>query len=185
MASRDYLIPPAGLRRRYTPPDVPPPESLPLKPRVTALLLAVPLTLIASALPDDFVRLSPEALHWVAIPQARGAQMAVLVGDPDKPGPYVMRVRFPPHVMDRPHFHPKDRYVTVLQGTWYAGTGPKFDVRQAVPLPPGSFMLHPAGAAHWDGSAGAEPVIVQISGEGPGSTTLVDPSQPMWLEASR
>lgn len=153
--------------------------------RAKAFLPAVPPTLAAGTLSDGFVRLSPEALHWVEIPQAQGVQMAVLVGDPDQPSPYVIRVRFPPHVMDRPHFHPKDRYVTVLQGTWYAGTGPKFDVGEAVPLPAGSFMLHPAGAAHWDGSAGAEPVIVQISGEGPGSSTPVDPSQPMWLKASR
>ena len=87
--------------------------------------------------------------------------------------------------MDRPHWHPKNRYVTVLQGTWYAGTGSTFDVATATPLPAGSFMLHPARAAHWDGSATSEPVIVQITGEGPVSTTLVDPTKPMWLEASR
>ena len=133
----------------------------------------------------EFVRITPDAVHWVDIPDAHGAKMAVLVGDPDKPGPYVIRVRFPPHVMDRPHWHPKDRYVTVLQGTWYAGTGNTFDVAQATPMPAGSFMMHPAHASHWDGSATSEPVIVQISGEGPGTTTLVDPKQPMWLEASR
>src|SRR5262249_6858102 len=125
----------------------------------------------------DFVRIQPEALHWVDIPDAHGAQIATLVGNPDKPGPYVIRVRFPPHVMDRPHRHPKDRYVTVLSGTWYAGTGDTFDVARATPMRPGSFMLHPANASHWDGSATEEPVIVQITGEGPGTTTLVDPSK--------
>ena len=132
-----------------------------------------------------FLRVTPQEVHWVQIPQAHGAQMAVLFGDPDKPGPYVIRVRFPPHVMDRPHRHPHARYVTVLQGTWYAGTGETFDVRAAVPMPAGSFMVHPAQAAHWDGSATDEAVIVQISGDGPGDTSLVDPTQPMWLEARR
>ncbi|MBV9911744.1 MAG: cupin domain-containing protein [Sinobacteraceae bacterium] len=154
--------------------------------RPAALLLALPLMLAARALaPEDFVRITPAAVRWVSIPGSEGAQMAVLFGDPDKTGPYVIRVRFPPHVMDRPHFHPRARYVTVLQGTWYAGTGNTFDLSHAMPLPAGSFMVHPAGAAHWDGSASDEPVIVQIVGEGPGTTTLVDASQPMWLKATR
>jgi quercetin dioxygenase-like cupin family protein len=108
--------------------------------------------------------------------------MATLLGDPDKPGLYVVRAKFPPHVMDRPHWHPNARYVTVLQGTWYTGTGDRFDLARAVPLKAGSVMMHPAKAAHWDGSAGNETVIVQIMGEGPATTTPVDPTQPFWIE---
>lgn len=40
----------------------------------------------------------------------------------------------------------------------------------------------PAKATHWDGSGSAEAVIVQIIGEGPGTTTPVDPSKPFWME---
>jgi quercetin dioxygenase-like cupin family protein len=149
---------------------------------VTALALGLGA---GSAATPDFVRITPEALHWVDIPNGHGAQMAILFGNPDKPGLYVIRVRFPPHVMDRPHTHPKDRYVTVLEGTWYAGTGNTFDIAHAVAMPAGSAMLHPANAPHWDGSATSTPVIVQITGEGPATTTLVDPGQPMWLEVSR
>jgi quercetin dioxygenase-like cupin family protein len=108
----------------------------------------------------------------------------VLLGDPEKPGVYVVRVKFPPHVMDAPHWHPNARYVTVLEGTWYAGTGNTFDVAKAVPLKAGSFMLHPAKAVHWDGSAGNEPVIVQIIGEGPAQTIQIDAKQPMWRMVS-
>jgi len=111
--------------------------------------------------------------------------MATLLGDPNKPGLYVIRAKFPPHVMDRPHWHPNARYVTVLKGIWQAGTGTVFDVKQAVPMPPGGFMVHPARAPHWDGSATDETVIVQITGYGPGTTTPVDPRQPLWLEVSR
>jgi Cupin len=95
---------------------------------------------------------------------------------------YVIRAKFPPHVMDVPHWHPNARYVTVLEGTWYAGTGDTFDLARAVPLPPGSVMVHPAKAAHWDGSGGAENVVVQIIGDGPGTTTQVDPGKPFWIE---
>ena len=129
-----------------------------------------------------FIRLSGADVHWHDIPDGHGAQEAVLFGDPDKPSMYVIRVKFPPHVMDLPHWHPNDRFVTVLEGTWYAGTGDKFDPARAVPLKPGSFMMHPAKAVHWDGSGGDEPAVVQIIGYGPGTSTPVDPSKPFWVE---
>jgi hypothetical protein len=152
------------------------------------LTSACGLLIAGAAVPLDdagFVRITPDHVRWVEVPGGHGAQMATLLGDPGKPGPYVIRAKFPPHVMDRPHWHPNARYVTVLAGTWYAGTGSVFDVKQAVPMPPGSFMLHPARAPHWDGSASDETVIVQITGEGPGTTTPVDPGQPLWLEVPR
>ena len=69
----------------------------------------------------------------------------------------------------------------MLQGIWYSGTGDVFDLKSAVALPPGSFMVHPVGAAHLDGSAGDEPVIVQIVGEGPGTTLMINPTQAISL----
>jgi hypothetical protein len=44
-------------------------------------------------------------------------------------------------------------------------------------------MLHPAKAAHWDGSGGDETVIVQVIGEGPATATPVDSARPFWIEA--
>jgi quercetin dioxygenase-like cupin family protein len=130
-----------------------------------------------------FIRVTPSQVNWQAMPSGHGVQQAVLVGDPSKPGMYVIRVKFPPYTVDSPHWHPNARYVTVLEGTWYTGTGDKFDLSKAVALKPGSFMLHPAKAAHWDGAGGPETVVVQIIGEGPAETTRVDPSQPFWIEA--
>jgi quercetin dioxygenase-like cupin family protein len=128
-----------------------------------------------------FVRLTPEAVRWQNVPDGHGAQIATIAGDPAQPGLYVQRVRFPPHVMDRPHWHPNDRYVTVLKGTWYTGTGGTFDPAHAVPLKPGSYMFHPAKALHWDGSNSDEEVIVQVFGMGPVETTPADPRQPFWV----
>lgn len=129
----------------------------------------------------DFVRLTPEQIRWHEVPGAFGAQVATIAGDPDGHGVYVQRVRFPPHVMDRPHWHPNDRHVTVIQGTWFAGTGAIFDPARAVPLKPGSYMLHPAKALHWDGSNSDEEVIVQIFGIGPADTVPADPAKPLWV----
>jgi len=129
-----------------------------------------------------FVRLTPDQIRWQDVPGGHGAQIATIAGDPSRPGPYLQRVRFPPHVMDRPHWHPGDRHVTVIKGTWYTGTGGTFDPAQAVPMTPGSYMFHPAKALHWDGSNSDEEVIVQVFGEGPVDTVAADPSQPFWVQ---
>jgi hypothetical protein len=50
--------------------------------------------------------------------------------------------------MELPHSHTADRHVTLLEGVWYAGTGPDFDPASAVPLVTGSYMFHPAGGIH-------------------------------------
>ena len=129
-----------------------------------------------------FVTISPAAIVWKDIPNGHGAQTAVLVGNPSKPGVYVARTRFPPHVMDTPQSHSGERYVTVLEGTWTAGTGPKFDPATARLLQPGSVMVHPAGGVHWDGSSNDAPVVVQIVGIGPVTTTTLDPNGPDWVD---
>ena len=134
---------------------------------------------------QDFVRTRPEQVRWTLEPGSPGVEQAVLAGDPKGPGLYVIRVKFPPHVMDRPHWHPNDRYVTVLKGTWWTGTGDHFDPEHAVPLGPGGWMVHPARAVHWDGSRGDEEVIVQITGMGPAGSTPVDPKQPFWVKLGR
>jgi quercetin dioxygenase-like cupin family protein len=156
-----------------------------------ALALAASLTcaVVAGGAPSqmaaggaDFVRLTPDQVHWQDLPDGHGAQLATIAGDPSGNGLYVQRVRFPPHVMDRPHWHPHDRHVTVIKGTWFTGTGGIFDPKQAVPLRAGSYMLHPAGALHWDGSNSNEEVIVQVVGIGPADTVQADPSQPFWVQ---
>ncbi len=121
----------------------------------------------------EFVTITPDQLEWQDVPDHEGLKVAFLVGRPDQPGLYAMRVRFSEGVMSRPHSHDRDRQVTVIEGTWYAGTQRSFDPEATVALPAGSFMLHPAGAVHYDG-AKDEPVIVEIRGMGPVSTDYID-----------
>jgi hypothetical protein len=92
------------------------------------------LSVLAAIDDKGFVRIAPDEVQWKDFPNGHGAQIATLQGDPTKSGIYVQRVKFPPHVMDQPHWHPEERHITVLKGTWYAGTGDKFDPEQAVPL---------------------------------------------------
>jgi hypothetical protein len=153
-----------------------------LLPTLFLCLIGAALTGSAASQSDGFVRLTPQQVQWRELPGSFGVRVATIAGDPARPGLYVQRVRFPPHVMDRPHWHPNDRYVTVLKGTWATGTGPSFDPRHAVPLPAGSFMLHPGKGLHWDGSANDEEVIVQVFGMGPADTVSADPQQPLWVQ---
>ena len=93
-----------------------------------------------------------------------------VAGDPEKPGIYVIRRRFKPGEMSRPHAHNQDRFVTVIKGTWWTGEGDVFDPNKTVAVKTGGFMLHPTGLHHYDGAKNEE-VIVQIIGMGPVTTT--------------
>lgn len=146
---------------------------------VAALAAAAALLTVNARADKDkagFVRVTPDEVKWMDQPGYDGVKFAVIQGDPSKPGVYVVRARFSPGAMTRPHWHPEERFVTVLQGTWYAGEGDTFEPDKTVPLKAGSFMLHPAKAHHYDGAKDEE-VIVQIIGIGPSSTNLVDPKQ--------
>ena len=112
---------------------------------------------------------TPADIKWVR--NAAGTnESAVLFGDPAKPGPYVVRVKWLPGNMSRPHFHPNDRFFVVLSGTWWVGTGEKFDPDNTVPVPAGSYVVHYGGKVHFDGAKDEEAVI-QVWGMGPASST--------------
>jgi quercetin dioxygenase-like cupin family protein len=148
-------------------------------PPLLACVITAVLCLGSQALGETdlsgFVRVTPEEIDWKS-PFGVGAATSVLAGDPAKEGVYVVRVKFPPHTFSRPHYHPDDRYVVVLKGTWYTGTSATFDPGTAVPLTPGSFMIHPAKAVHWDGAKDEE-VILQIVGYGPSGTVPLKPAE--------
>ena len=111
----------------------------------------------------------PDQIKWED-DLKRGESTAVLAGDPEKPGLYVELVKWHAHHMSHPHFHPNDRFITVISGTWWVGTGAKFDPDGTVPVPPGSFVRHVGKQIHWDG-AKDEDVTLEIVGEGPATST--------------
>ena len=123
-----------------------------------------------------FVRITPAEVQWKELPGYGGLQYAVIEGDPSKEGVYVVRVKFPPGLMTRPHYHPEDRHAIVIKGTWYTGTGDTFNPDSAVGLKPGTYMKHPAKALHFDGAKDEE-VILQIIGYGPTGTIWLRPEE--------
>jgi hypothetical protein len=110
----------------------------------------------------------PDKINWTSDPG--GAKEAVLAGDPDKPGLYVVLTKWTPHHMSHPHFHPNNRYITVISGTWWVGTGSKFDPNSTTPLPAGTFVTHYGKQIHYDGAKDEE-VTLEIVGMGPATAT--------------
>ena len=94
----------------------------------------------------------------------------VLHGDPTKTGLYAVLNRFKPGNFSKPHFHPNDRFITVVKGTWWVATGTKFDKENTVPMPAGSFVTHFGKQVHWDGAKDEDTVLL-IMGEGPATST--------------
>ena len=120
--------------------------------------------------PDSqgFVIVQQADLDWG--PDLTKIKTIALQGDPSAPGFYIIRIRFPAGNSSRPHSHDQDRFITVIEGTWYAGVGAEYDMSKTTAIKVGGFMKHPAGAVHFDG-AKDDAVIVEIRGMGPVKTT--------------
>jgi hypothetical protein len=107
----------------------------------------------------------PENIKWVDN-EARTNQTALIFGSPSKPGPYYMLLKWKAGNMSRPHFHENDRFFVVVKGTWWVGTGPKYEPEKTVPMPAGSLITHYARGIHYDGAKEGD-VIIALYGMGP------------------
>ena len=107
----------------------------------------------------------PDQIPWGPV-SATGSQQAVVAGDPSKPGFYAVMTKWTAGHMSHPHFHPNDRFITVLSGTWWVGTGDKWDPSATVPVSAGSFVTHYGKQVHWDGAKEGD-VVLLIVGMGP------------------
>jgi hypothetical protein len=89
-----------------------------------------------------------------------------LFGHPDSAGrPFVMRIRELPGTIVPPHRHPVDEHITVVSGTWYFGTGERFDSTALRELAPGAYAFAPAGTTMFGYSP--DGAVVQVHGTGP------------------
>jgi len=135
---------------------------------VVAMFVWLGATQAADLNPAAITITLPENLKWAT--SESGNSTAVLFGDPNKPGMYGVLTKWSPGHMSRPHFHPNDRYITVISGTWWVGTGPKFDPATTKPIPAGSFVVHHGKEIHWDGAKDVE-CLLEIVGMGPATST--------------
>jgi hypothetical protein len=142
--------------------------------KVAAVTLLLSFGLTSHAQAPAAIALTPEEMTFstagLALP---GMGQANLVGDPTKPGPYTIRLRFPDGYRLEPHSHPDAREVTILSGTWLTGYGKTFDPAGLKVLPAGSFYTEPANLPHYVQTKGD--VLIQVSGMGPSARVFVDP----------
>jgi len=91
----------------------------------------------------------PAEIPWV---ERNGTGSLTLYGDASKPGGiYVSLLRRPFDNWSAPHTHPTERYVTVLEGTFLAGTGPVQDRNRVDALKAGTVVSEVPGRMHYDG----------------------------------
>ena len=123
-----------------------------------------------------FKTILSEDIDWepfAAFPPS--ARLAVVVGHPSQPGPYVTRVKVPHGVKLMPHRHPEDRVYTVISGVFYIGLGDKFDADKLEAYPPGAVVVLPGNTSHFHWAKSSE-YITQISAIGPLGMEYINPA---------
>ena len=128
--------------------------------------------------PDQAVFRSvlPEDIVWKPFPAfPPSARLAVLVGHPSDPGPYVIRVKMPAGGKLMPHRHPEDRIYTVMSGVFYIGLGDQFDGDRMQAYPPGSVIVLPGNTSHFHWAKSGE-YVSQVTAIGPLGLEYVDPA---------
>lgn len=125
---------------------------------------------------DSFRFVRGEDVDWQPFPAfPPPARLSVLVGDPSKPGPYVIRVKVPNGTKLMPHKHPEDRVYTVLSGIFYIGLGETFDENKLAAFAPGSLVVLPGGQSHFHWAKSGE-YITQVTAVGPLGLEYLDPA---------
>jgi quercetin dioxygenase-like cupin family protein len=140
-----------------------------------SVLAAAIFPLYAGAADDHHATVQADALKWAA-PAAygKGAQLAVVRGDPTKEGMYVVRLKVPAGFKIPAHTHPNDENVTVLSGTFNIGTGDKLDEKKGELVKAGGYSYVAKGMTHY--AWFTEETVLQLHGIGPQGITYVNPT---------
>jgi anti-sigma factor ChrR (cupin superfamily) len=119
---------------------------------------------------------SVDAVTWAPAPTTlpKGTQIVLLAGDPSKPGPFVLRLKFPPNTTIAAHRHATAENVTALTGHFYHEVGETVDKSKGAEVDAGGFVYLPGMTPHSLWTTDAE-TIVQVTGTGPFGLLYVDP----------
>jgi quercetin dioxygenase-like cupin family protein len=110
-----------------------------------------------------------DQVKWVESRNGSSAS-ALISGDPTKEGSlYVQLMKWHPHHNSTPHYHPHDRFITVLSGTWWVGTGTNYNMNTTTPMKAGTVVTDFANEVHYDGAKDEE-CVLEIVGIGPATT---------------
>ena len=144
---------------------------------VGLLCLAGQMVAIA-AHPESHQRnvFTPDTIPWGPAPPflAKGAQLAVLEGDPTaSSGDFTVRLKMPDGYRIAPHWHPQRENVTVITGTFKVGMGDIFEANNMAAFTAGSFAFLDPDMHHYAMACGE--VVVQVHGQSPLQFNYVNP----------
>ena len=124
---------------------------------------------------QEHVMLKAGDIQWQAAPPSvpKGAEIAVLYGNPAEEGPFAMRLKLPGGYAIPPHTHPKPEVVTVISGTFHLGMGEAADKGSTEALEAGSFFAFEPGSAHFAHTD--DETVVQINSVGPWGIDYINP----------
>jgi hypothetical protein len=137
---------------------------------VLAILFTMPVYAQDTGMADTSAKpmaVNEADLKWMpADILGKGAEIAIVAGNPKEAGLFTIRLRFPANYNIMPHYHPGMEHVTILEGVMYAATGKEFTrEKSGLVLKKGATVAIPGKVAHYGYTKG--PLIIQISGVGP------------------
>lgn len=115
-----------------------------------------------------------EELTWVSCPPTLppGCEMAVLEGDPKREMLFTVRFRTRDSFEMKPHWHPRNERVTILEGKVGVGFGDEVDRDDVAWFGPGDYYVNAMHAHHFVLTDG--PAVLQITGIGPWTVTFLE-----------
>ena len=119
--------------------------------------------------------LNQRDLKWGDAPAVfpKGAQLAVLHGNPFAPGAFAVRLKMPDGYKIAPHWHTQDEHLTVLSGVFVLQMGDSMEA-QGHEIAAGGYHFLP-GKMHHAAVAQGE-TIVQVHGSGPFDMHYLSPA---------
>ena len=121
-----------------------------MRTRIFTLIML--LGTATGAVADDMkMPVNAAQIKWEPAPNfvPKGAQIAVLSGDPSKDGLYVVRLNWPAGYKIPAHNHPTMEMVTVISGNFHLGMGDKLDEKKGMQLTAGGYAEAPAKMNHF------------------------------------
>ncbi len=156
--------------------------------RQAARTFALGLTVLLAGSASGFAQGGHDGHGAVTLPDAaaatyhkgppdlpKGTQISLIMGDPAKPGPFVLRVKFPAQTVIAPHTHSEAETLTILSGSIYHQHGRTIDRAAGEELRAGGFVYLPKDMPHslWTTE---QPVELQVNGSGPFGLDYINPA---------
>ncbi|MBX9962239.1 MAG: cupin domain-containing protein [Burkholderiales bacterium] len=141
-------------------------EDSPMIRTFSRLLGALALGIAATGPALAAETVNDQDLKWSFVPGfARPIEVAVVSGDPNQPGPFVIRMRMPSGMKIAPQRYPDDRELTILKGIFWSAEGESYNWKEMNEYKAGTVIQKPTGKAYYGWARTA--VVLEEKGTGP------------------